>query len=255
MTASADFRGHMSPEAPAISKPRGSNGVEVLPALLSKNDLRPMIRDTRRYARSFRRSGLLLATSLRRLADAGAHTTYGRKSFAEWAAHEFSDLDLTPDAIKKLSAQGRVMLVLERYNRIALSDPSTFPGTSGARILSAVLSAHSEDDMLRVWDHCPAGHVVAETARRAAQSLLPSPPATRAQPLEPDDVDQDEDEVEECPRLRDLRMRIDRLHDYLYEISLADDPIMVRRSYRDFLEDAEGLRAALAAVLPAKTVA
>jgi hypothetical protein len=225
---------------------------EVLPAPLSRRDLQPMIRQARRYGRAVKGNGLLLAVALRQLQTSGAHLTYGRASFGAWAATEFADLDLSPENAKKLSQVGRVMLVLERHERVDLADPRTFPGTTGTRVLSSVLSTHSEQAMLDVYDHCPPGHVVANTVSAAVSALLPQPAIT-TMPEPARAWEEDEEEPEEVSKeVQELRSRVDRLHDYLHDISCADDadPIAVARAYEHFLADAQDLGPVLNAVLP-----
>jgi hypothetical protein len=212
-----------------------------------------MINRTRRHGRAVKRNAQLLAISLRQLQDAGAHQTYGRTSFAQWAATEFADLDLSADAIKKLSLAGRALLVLEHHGKLDPTDSRTFPGTSGARALSTVLSSHGEQAMLEVFDSCPSEHVVATTVNTAAGALLPPPQATTAPPTTPHDDQEDNDEPEEIPEeVEKLRSHVERLHDYLHDISCADDadPIAVARAYEHFLADAQALRPVLSAVLP-----
>jgi len=250
----------VTPKGRAIAKrpsPEQSAVQEVLPPPLSKRELRPMIRDTRRHARSVKRASQLLAASLRQLQDAGAHLTYGRKSFPEWAVAEFGDLDLTADAVKKLCKSGRALLLLQREGRIDLTDHRTLPGTTGARALSAVLSNHGEQAALDVFDACPEGHVVATTVGAASSALLP-PPTSAPAPAATPDEDDDEEEPEEVPEeVEKLRSHVERLHDYLHDISCADDadPIAVTRAYEHFLQDAEALRPVLDAVLPVEAEA
>jgi hypothetical protein len=245
--------GQVSTQRTAKEKP---SSPEVLPVPLSKHELRPMINKARRYGRAFKRSGQLLAVELRRLQEAGAHQTYGRESFGAWAATEFADLDLTADNANKLSQAGRVLLALERNGRVDLEDPRTFPGATGARGLASALANHGERAMLAVYDACPEGHVVASTVSAGVRALLPAPPATATPKFEPDpDENEDDDEPEEISKeVRELRSRVDRLHDYLHDISCADDadPVTVTRAYEHFLEDAQGLRPVLNAVLPAE---
>jgi hypothetical protein len=213
-----------------------------------------MINKARRYGRAFKRNGHLLAVELRRLQEAGAHQTYGRESFGAWAATEFADLDLSADNANKLSQAGRVILALERNERVDLDDPRTFPGSTGARSLASVLAAHGEQAMLAVYDHCPPGHVVANTVSAAADALLP-PPEIAALPDTGHDRDWEED-VEEpqerSPQGQELHKRVERLRRYLDELALADDadPIAITREYEHFVTDAQELRPVLNAVLP-----
>ena len=253
-------RGHVTPKGRAVAKrpsPEQPPAQEILPPPLSKSELRPMINKARRHSRAVKRNTMQLAASLRQLQDAGAHLTYGRKSFPQWAATEFADLDLTPDAVKKLVKAGRALLLLDREGRIDLSDPRTIPATTGARALSAVISSHGEQAALEVFDACPPEGVVATNVNAAAGALLPPPPATaqRASDQSPPDEDDEDDEPEEIPQeVEKLRNHVERLHDYLHDISCADDadPIAVTRAYDHFLSDAQALKPVLAAVLPSE---
>jgi hypothetical protein len=242
----------MSPKARTVSTQPPSS--ELLPALLPKHELRPMINKARRYARSIKRNATLLAVELRRLQDAGAHQTYGRASFGGWAAIEFAEFELTPENAKKLSEAGRVILALERNGRVDLEDPTTFPGTGGVRLLSSVLSSHGEQAMLQVYEACPPERIVADTVRQAIDAVLP-PPAITALP----DIGQDrdwEEDVEEpeerSPEAQELHKRVERLRRYLDELALADDadPIAITREYEHFVTDAQELGPVLNAVLP-----
>jgi hypothetical protein len=211
-----------------------------------------MIRDTRRYARAVKRNTMQLAASLRQLQDAGAHLTYGRKSFAQWAATEFADLDLTADAVKKLCKSGRALLVLAQHERIDLTDHRTLPGTTGARALSAVLSSHGEQAALAVFDSCPPDHVSATTVSAAAGALLPPKPAAAAPPT-PLHEDEDEEPEDEPPEeVQRLQASIERIRDLLDELYLAEeiDPVAVQRAYDHLLEDTQALGSVLDAVLP-----
>jgi len=252
-------KGQMSPKPRSATKQQSSD--EVLPAPLSKQELRPMINKARRYGRAFKRNGQLLAIELRRLQDAGAHQTYGRASFGAWATTEFADLDLSAENAKKLSQAGRALLVLQRNGKIDLDDARTFPGPTGARALSSVLAKHGEDAMLQIFDAVPADSVVANTVKAAAGALLPPAPATAAPPaggqssFEDDD---DDEEPEEIPKLvQELRDYIERLRDYLDDLAIADDadPIVIVRQYEHFVNDAQALRPVLDAVLPAEDLA
>jgi hypothetical protein len=235
----------------AATKP---STVEVLPALLSKHELRPIIAKARKFGQAFKRDGQLLAVELHLLQEAEAHLTYGRKSFGAWAATEFADLDLTADNANKLSQQGRVILALQRNGRVDPKNPGTFPGTTGTRALAPVLANHGEQALLQVFDACPEGHVVATTVGAAAGALLPPPLAStpRAGGQSSFD-DEDDEEPEEIPEeVEKLRSHVERLHDYLHDISCADDadPIAVARAYEHFLTDAQALKPVLDAVLP-----
>ncbi len=241
------------------TKPRKDklSSPETLPAPLSKHELRPMINKARRYGRAFKRNGQLLAVELRRLQEAGAHQTYGRASFGAWAATEFADLDLSADNANKLSQAGRVILLLERDKRVDLEDARTFPGATGTRALASVLASHGERAMLAVHAACPHEHVVATTVNTAAGALLPPPPPIAIRKPIPD-WEEDDEEPEEIPKeVQELRSRVDRLHDYLHDISCADDadPIAVTRAYEHFLEDARQLGPVLTAILPAEQAA
>jgi len=211
-----------------------------------------MINKARRYGRAFKRSGQLLAVELRRLQEAGAHQTYGRESFGAWAATEFADLDLSADNANKLSQAGRVILLLERDNRVDLEDARTFPGATGTRALASVLASHGERAMLAVHGACPEGHVVATTVSAAAGALLPPPPSSTPAPP-PHDEEDDEEPDEVSREVQELRARIERLRDYLDDLAIADDadPVAISRQYEHFVTDAQALGPVLNAVLPA----
>lgn len=252
----------MTPQAPALAKqpsPEQPPGHEVLPPPLSKRELRPMIRETRRHARSAKRANQLLAASLRQLQDAGAHLTYGRKSFPEWAVAEFGDLDLTADAVKKLCKSGRALLLLQREGRIDLSDHRTLPGTTGTRALASILTNHDEQAALAVFDACPEGHVVATTVSAAAGALLPPPLASTpwAGDQSPPDEDAEEPPDDSPEEVRRLQASIERIRDLLDELYLAEeiDPVAVQRAYQHLLEDTQALGGVLDAVLPREGVA
>jgi hypothetical protein len=227
---------------------------DTLTAPLSRRELRPMINKARRYGRAFKRNGQLWAVELRLLQDAGAHLSYGRKSFGAWAAIEFADLDLSADNANKLSQQGRVILALQRNERVDLEDSRTFPGPTGTRGLASILATHGEQAMLQVHDACAAGNVIGSTVAAAAAAVLPQPPATAA-PESPPDWDDHEDEPEQVsPELSEYRKRVERLRNYLDELACADDadPVAITREYTHFVSDAQALKPALDAVLPAE---
>ena len=212
-----------------------------------------MINKARRHARAFERHAGQWAVELRLLQEAGVHETYGRKSFGEWAEIEFADFALTESQANKLSQQGRVILALQRNERVDPEDPRTFPGTTGARGLASVLANHGEQKMIEVFDRCPPQRVVARTVKQAISAVLPPPLASTPPPPPDDNEENDNEEPEEIPEeVEKLRDHVERLHEYLHEISCADDadPIAVTRSYEHFLEDAQALRPVLDAVLP-----
>lgn len=215
-----------------------------------------MINKARRHGRALKRNGQLLAIELRRLQDAGAHQTYGRASFGAWAATEFADLDLSAENAKKLSQAGRALLVLQRHGKVDLDDPRTYPGPTGARALSSVLASHGEQAMMAVFDHCPPEHIVGDTVAAGTRAVLPpAQSTTQTQSVPGEEDDEGEDEPEEIPEeVEKLRTHVERLHDYLHDISCADDadPIAVARAYEHFLQDAQALRPVLDAVLPAE---
>jgi hypothetical protein len=243
---------------PRPAKEKPSTG-EVLPPLLSKHELRPMINKARKYGRDFEQAGKLLAVELHRLQEAEAHLTYGRASFGAWAEIEFADIGLTKDAANKLSQQGRVILLLQSKGRVNLEDPGTFPGTTGARALTGVMAKHGEDAMLQVFDACPPDSITLKTVNATASALLPPAPtaAGRAGDQSPPDHDDDPEEPEEIPaKVQKLRDHIERLRDYLDDLAIADDadPIAIARQYEHFVSDAQALRPVLDAVLPAEGV-
>ena len=194
--------------------------------------------------------------SLRQLLDAGAHRTYGRESFPEWAVAEFGELDLTVDAVKNMCKSGRALVVLHEEGRIDLGDHRTLPGTTGARALSSVLANHGDQAALEVFDACPDGHVVATTVGAAAGAILPPTPAAAGRAGDqssPDEDDEDEEpEDEPPPEVQKLQASIERIRDLLDELYLADDidPIAVQRAYTHLLEDTQALAGVLTAVLP-----
>jgi hypothetical protein len=248
--------GHVSTKRrPEKAKPstvtKPSTG-EVVPVLLSKHELRPVINKARKYGRDFEQAGKLLAVELHRLQEAEAHLTYRRESFGAWAATEFADLGLTSTNANKLSQQGRMTLLLQRKGRVKLEDPGTFPGTTGARALTGVMAKHGEDAMLQVFDACPPDSITLKTVNATASALLPPPPAKAAPPGAIDHEDDDEEPEEIPPKVQALRDHIERLHDYLHDISCADDadPVAVARAYEHLLEDTQALRPVLDAVLP-----
>jgi hypothetical protein len=223
---------------------------EVVPALLSKHELRPIINKAHKYGRDFEQAGKLLAIELHRLQEAEAHLTYGRESFGSWAETEFADIGLTKDNANKLSQQGRIILLLQGKGRVKLEDPGTFPGTTGARALTGVMAKHGEDAMLQVFDACPPDSITAKTVNATASALLPPAPTAEPQAA-PDDDDYEEPE-EIPPKVQKLRDHIERLRDYLDDLAIADDadPIAIARQYEHFVSDAQALRPVLDAVLP-----
>jgi hypothetical protein len=248
-------RGHVTPKGRAVAKrpaPDPPVSGELLPPLLSKEDLRPMIRTARRRAHAAKRANQLLAASLSELQEAEAHRTYGRKSFPEWAVAEFGDFDLTIDSVKNMCRSGRALLFLHREGRIDLSDHRTLPGTTGTRALSAVLSNHGEQAALATFDACPEGHVVATTVNAAAGALLPPPPPTEAPTSSHHEDDDDEPEDEPPEEVQRLQTSIERIRDLLDELYVAEeiDPVAVQRAYKHLLEDTEALGSVLDAVLP-----
>jgi hypothetical protein len=253
-TAKARLKCHVAP------KDTDPTAHETLPALLPRRELRPMIKDARKYARNAKRNGLLLAIELRRLQDARAHLTYGRKSFADWAADEFADLDLTKDTIKKLTLAGRSLIVLIEHGRVDLQRPSTLPGVTGARALTSVLANHDEQAMLRVFDNTPPERIVGATVKQTIAAVLPpaQPTAEPEPPAREDDQDEENEKPEDLPKeVQELRDRVERLRDLLDDLTLADDadPITIKRQYEHFLEDAQALKPALDAVLPTEPAA
>jgi hypothetical protein len=226
----------------------------VVPALLSKHELRPIIIKARKHGNAFKREGQLLAAQLHLLQEAKAHLTYGRESFGSWAETEFADLELTKANANKLSQQGRVIIALKRRGRVDLKYPDTLPGATGTRALVSVLANHDEQAMIEVFDACPEGDVVATTVSAVAAAMLPAPAPHAAPPGAIDHEDDDEEPEEIPPNVQDLRSHVERLHDYLHDISCADDadPIAVARAYEHFLADAEALKPVLDAVLPSE---
>jgi len=242
---------------PAKAKPAAATKPatgEVVPALLSKHELRPIIIKAHKHGNAFKREGQLLAAELHLLQEAKAHLTYGRRSFGSWAETEFGDLELTKANANKLSQQGRVIIALKRRGRVDLKYPDTLPGATGTRALVSVLANHDEQAMIEVFDACPEGDVVATTVSAVAAAMLPAPAPHAAPPGAIDHEDDDEEPEEIPPNVQDLRDHVERLHDYLHDISCADDadPIAVARAYEHFLQDAEALKPVLDAVLPSE---
>lgn len=251
--------GKSTPKGQLSPQPRRATAqpppAEVLPAPLSKQELRPMINKARRHGRALKRNGQLLAIELRRLQEAGAHQTYGRASFGAWAATEFADLDLSAENAKKLSQAGRALLVLEHHGKLDLEDSRTFPGPTGARALSSVLASHGEQAMLAVFQACPPEHVVSDTVGAATRAVLPKPPPST--PPAPRHEDEDEEPEDEPPEeVQRLQTSIERIRDLLDELYLAEeiDPVAVQRAYKHLLEDTEALGSVLNAVLPLEVV-
>jgi hypothetical protein len=149
-----------------------------------------------------------------------------------------------------------VIVALQRKGRVDFKDPDTLPGTTGTRALVSVLANHDEQAMIEVFDACPEGDVVATTVSAVADAMLPPPPAKaagRAGHQSALNVEDDPEEPEEIPKpVQDLRDHVERLQDYLHDISCADDadPIAVTRAYEHFLADAQSLKPVLDAVLP-----
>src|SRR3954471_24813838 len=124
---------------------------ELLGPRLTKGEARPLEVQAKRHYRAAGRNLARFAADLRRLQDGEAHLTRGFSSFGLYAEHTFDGLSASN--AKKISVQGAVLLVLERHERISLSDQAgVLPGATGLRALAAVLSQHDEDTMLRVYD-------------------------------------------------------------------------------------------------------
>jgi hypothetical protein len=151
---------------------------EVLAPRLTKGEARPLENQAKRHYRAAGRNLARFAADLRRLQDGEAHLTRGFSSFGVYAEHTFDGLSAAN--AKKISVQGAVLLVLERYERISLTDQSSvLPGATGLRALAAVLSARGEETMLGIYDKAarlrPGRAVVDTTVNLAVRGLLTPP--------------------------------------------------------------------------------
>jgi hypothetical protein len=165
---------------------------ELLGPRLTKAEARPLENHAKRHYRAASRNLARFAADLRRLQDGEAHLTRGFSSFGAYAEHTFDGLSAAN--AKKISTQGAALRVLERHDRISLSDhTSQLPGATGLRALAAVLSQHGEGTMLAVYDTAaqrrPGRAVVDTTVNLAVRGMLTLPPvldAPAALPAHPD---------------------------------------------------------------------
>src|SRR3954453_12506595 len=168
----------MSPAHRRTPAMNPSESQEVLGPRLTKGEARPLENQAKRHYRAAGRNLARFATDLRRLQDGEAHLTRGFSSFGAYAEHTFDGLSAAN--AKKISVQGAVLLVLERHDRISLSDQgSQLPGATGLRSLAAVLSQHGEETMLAVYDTAaqlrPGRAVVDTTVNLAVRGMLTPP--------------------------------------------------------------------------------
>src|SRR4051812_46640858 len=166
---------------------------ELLGPRLTKGEARPLENQAKRHYRAAGRNLARFAADLRRLQDGEAHLTRGFSSFGAYAKHTFDGLSAAN--AKKISTHGAVLLVLERHDRICLSEQgSQLPGATGLRALAAVLSQHGEDTMLAVYDTAaqlrPSRAVVDTTVNLAVRAMLTPPPAFEAPAALPAHQDQ-----------------------------------------------------------------
>jgi hypothetical protein len=255
-----------------------SSEQELLGPRLTKGEARPLENQAKRHYRTAGRNLARFATDLRRLQDGEAHLTRGFSSFGAYAEHTFDGLSAAN--AKKISTQGAVLVVLERYQRISLSDQTALlPGATGLRALAAVLSQHGEDTMLRVYDTAaqlrPGRAVVDTTVNLAVRGLLTppvqlqppaalpahdQPPTARGgtpvddiadeDPDDNQDPDEDPEAVHELhDRLIDIRRALDDLGAITTELTAVRGRQEAQRILTDLLEEIHELPDALAAAI------
>jgi hypothetical protein len=250
---------------------------ELLGPRLTKGEARPLENQAKRHYRAAGRNLARFAADLRRLQDGEAHLTRGFASFGAYAEHTFDGLSAAN--AKKISIQGAVLLVLERHERISLTDQtSQLPGATGLRALAAVLSQHDEDTMLAVYDKAklvrPGRAVVDTTVNLAVRGMLaPAPaleipaalpahepaPTARDQAVddvidqdldEDDDPDEDPEAVHELhDRLIEIRRALDDLGAITSELAAVRGRKEAQRILTDLLEEIHQLPGALAAAI------
>jgi hypothetical protein len=250
---------------------------ELLGPRLTKGEARPLENQAKRHYRAAGRNLARFAADLRRLQDGEAHLTRGFSSFGAYAEHTFDGLSAAN--AKKISVHGAVLLVLERHERISLSDQtSQLPGATGLRALAAVLSQHGEDTMLAVYDKAaqlrPGRAVVDATVNLAVRGMLtPAPvleapaalpaahePASTAgdetggehvdEDLDDEDPDEDPEAVHELhDRLIDIRRALDDLGAVTSELAAVRGRKEAERILTDLLEEIHELPDALAAAI------
>jgi hypothetical protein len=165
-----------------------------------------------------------------------------------------------------------VLLVLERHERISLSDQtSQLPGATGLRALAAVLSQHGEDTMLAVYDKAtalrPGRAVVDTTVNLAVRGMLTPPPTLQTpaalpaahvpppaaagdQAIDEDDPDEDPEAVHELhDRVIDIRRALDDLGAVTSELAAVRGRNEAERILTDLLDEIHGLPDALAAAI------
>ena len=172
---------------------------------------------------------------------------------------------------KKISIQGTVLLVLEHHDRISLTDQSSqLPGATGLRSLAAVLSQHSKETMLAVYDTAtqlrPGRAVVDTTVNLAVRGLLTPPPAFEVPTALPahheqppasagdtpvdDVVDEDPEAVHELhDRLIEIRRALDDLGAVTTELAAIRGRTEAQRILTDLLDENGGVPDALAAAI------
>jgi hypothetical protein len=245
---------------------------------LTKGEARPLEAQAKRHYRAAGRNLARFAADLRRLQDGEAHLTRGFSSFGAYAEHTFDGLSASN--AKKISVQGAVLLVLERHERISLSDQAgVLPGATGLRALATVLSQHGEDTMLAVYDKAtqlrPGRAVVDTTVNLAVRGLLTPPPALdvraggqdasavenddagehEVDEGEVDDGDEDPEAVHELhDRLIEIRRGLDDLGAVTSELAATRGRQEAKRILDDLIEEIHELPDALAAAIAAQLV-
>jgi hypothetical protein len=256
--------------------------VEVLGPRLTKGEARPLEAQAKRHYRTAGKNLARFAADLRRLQDGEAHLTRGFSAFGVYAEHTFDGLSAAN--AKKISVQGAVLLVLERHDRISLTDQgSVLPGATGLRALAAVLSQHGEDTMLGVYDMAaslrPGRAVVDTTVNLAVRGLLTAPPVLDAPAAgqaisadgqddagadagdpgegegEVDDPDEDPEAVHELhDRLIEIRRALDDLGAVTTELTATRGRQEAKRILDDLIEEIQQLPDALAAAIASQLV-
>jgi hypothetical protein len=250
---------------------------EVLGPRLTKGEARPLENQAKRHYRTAGRNLARFAADLRRLQDGEAHLTRGFSSFGAYAEHTFDGLSAAN--AKKISTHGAVLLVLERHERISLTEQAgQLPGATGLRALAAVLSQHGEDTMLAVYDTAaqlrPSRAVVDTTVNLAVRGMLTPPPAlgvpAALQPahdsaptagdqavhelvdedLDTEDPAEDSEAVHELhDRLIEIRRALDDLGAVTSELAAIRGRKEAERILTDLLEEIHQLPDALAAAI------
>ena len=174
-----------------------SHDQEILgPALRSKQEARPLIKQAAQHFKTARRATIQVMADLRRLQDGQVHTLYGYKNFGQWAADTFPGLAV--GNVRQLCRAGAVALELDRRGLIDLNDPQGV-GTTGLRELSTISGTYGDDKMAEIFktakDMIEPGEWVSGNNVEAALRLLMPP----AEPVNP----KDESEREQLERIAD----------------------------------------------------